>query len=45
MSRKNLLKLVKRMTVTCSVLLSVQLQFYGFLVLYKMFEIRRNNMQ
>ena len=27
-----------------SVLLSVQLQYYGFLILYKMFEMRRNNM-
>ena len=34
MSRKN----------TFNVLLSIQLQFYGFLILYKMFEMRRNNM-
>ena len=43
MSRKDILKLVKGMTVTFSVLLLVQLQFYGFLTLYKMFEMRRNN--
>ena len=42
-SRKDILKLVKGMTVTFSVLLLVQLQFYGFLTLYKMFEMRRNN--
>ena len=41
MSRK---KLVKDVTVTFSVLLSLQLQFYGFLILYKMLEMRRNNM-
>ena len=41
MSRK---KLVQDVTVTFSVLLSLQLQFYGFLILYKMLEIRRNNM-
>lgn len=44
MSRKNILELVKHMTVAFSVLLSVQLQFYGFLIFYKMFEIRRHNM-
>ena len=38
------LKLVKYVTVTFVVLLSLQLQFYGFLILYKMFETRRNNM-
>ena len=43
MSRKDILKLVKGMTVTFSVLLLVKLQFYGFLILYKMFEMRRNN--
>ena len=44
MSRKYILKLVKDVTVTFSVLLSLQLQFYGFLILYEMFEMRRNNM-
>ena len=44
MSRKHILKLAKYVTVTFSVLLSLQLQFYGFLILYKMFEMRRNNM-
>ena len=44
-SRKNMLKLVKDFTVIFRVLLSLQLQFYGFLILYKMFEMRRNNMQ
>ena len=45
MSRKNiLLKLEKDVTVTFSVLLSLQLQFYGFLIPYEMFEMRRNNM-
>ena len=44
MSRKKMLKLVKAVTVTFSVLLSLQLQFYGFLILYEMFETRRNDM-
>ena len=44
MSRKKIFKLVKDVTVTFSVLLSVQLQFFAFLILYKMFEMRRNNM-
>ena len=44
MSKKNILKLVKDVTVTFSVLLSLQLQFYGFLILYEKFEMRRNNM-
>ena len=38
------LQLVKDVTVTFGVLLSLQLQFYSFLILYKMFEMRRNNM-
>ena len=42
--KKNILKLVKDVTVTFSVLLSLQLQFYGFLILYEKFEMRRNNM-
>ena len=44
MFRKNILKLVKDVTVTFSVLLSLQLKFYGFLILYEMYEMRRNNM-
>ena len=42
MFRKNILKLVKDVTVTFSALLP--LQFCGVLILYKMFEMRRNNM-
>ena len=44
MSRRNILKSVKRTTVKFSVLLSVQLQLYDFMILYKLFEIRRKNM-
>ena len=44
MSRKNIIKLVKDVTATFSVLLLLHLQFYGFLILYEMFEMRRNNM-
>ena len=38
MYKKNILKLVKDVTVTSSILLSFQMQFYGLLTLYKMFD-------